>query len=301
MASTGRLLCIASATAFGAMALFGKLAYEQGTTPGTLLGVRFVFAAAILWCLLLARGELRTVRALPRRDLLIALGLGTCGYALQSGCYFVALGRIEASLLALLLYTFPAIVTVAAVALGREHLDRRRLAALVLVSVGLVLVVAGAGTGSLEGVGVALGLAAACVYSTYILVSDGISQRLPSLTLATLVCTGAAVSLLVGSTALGQFRPAAVSAAGWGWLVCLAAVSTVGAITLFFAGLSRVGPTTASILSTVEPLVTVTLASIVFGERLSGPQLVGGALVLAAVLVLRTQRAAEPVPAPAPA
>jgi drug/metabolite transporter (DMT)-like permease len=174
--------------------------------------------------------------------------------------------------------------------------------ALVLVSVGLALVVAGAGTGTFEGVGVALGLGAACVYSTYILVSDGISQRLPSLTLASLVCTGAAVSLLIGSTALGQFRPAAVSAAGWGWLVCLAAVSTVGAITMFFAGLSRVGPTTASILSTVEPLVTVTLASIVFGERLSGPQLAGGALVLAAVLVLRAQRvarrlAAEPAPA----
>jgi drug/metabolite transporter (DMT)-like permease len=71
---------------------------------------------------------------------------------------------------------------------------------------------------------------------------------------------------------------------------------------LFFAGLSRVGPTTASILSTVEPLVTVTLASIVFGERLSGPQLVGGALVLAAVLVLRVQRAPRPLaPEPAPA
>jgi len=302
MASTGRLLCIGSAAAFGAMAVFGKLAYEQGTTPGTLLGVRFVFAAAMLWCLLLARGELHTVRALPRRDLVLALGLGTFGYALQAGCYFVALDRIEASLLALLLYTFPAIVTVAAVLLGRERLDRRRLVALVLVSVGLALVVAGAGTGTFEGVGVALGLGAACVYSTYILVSDGISQRLPSLTLATLVCTGAAVSLLIGSTALGQFRPAAVSAAGWGWLFCLAAVSTVGAITMFFAGLSRVGPTTASILSTVEPLVTVTLASIVFGERLSGPQLAGGALVLAAVLVLRAQRVARPLAAePAPA
>src|SRR5262245_33482354 len=126
MASTGRLLCIASAVAFGAMAVFGKLAYEQGANAGTLLGFRFMFAAAMLWCLLLARGELHTVRALPRRDLGLALGLGMCGYALQSGCYFIALGRIEASLLALLLYTFPAIVTVAAVLLGRERLDRRR-------------------------------------------------------------------------------------------------------------------------------------------------------------------------------
>jgi drug/metabolite transporter (DMT)-like permease len=102
--------------------------------------------------------------------------------------------------------------------------------------------------------------------------------------LATLVSTGAAVTLLAGSTALGEFRPGALSAAGWGWLACLAVVSTVAAISLFFAGLERVGPTMASILSTVEPLVTVLLAFLVFGERLGAIQLLGGALVLAAVV-----------------
>jgi drug/metabolite transporter (DMT)-like permease len=215
----------------------------------------------------------------------------------QAGCYFVALERIDASLLSLLLYTFPAIVTVAAFALGRERLDRSRIVALGLVSIGLTLVLAGAGTGALEGVGVMLGLGAAFVYSAYILVSEGVAKRLPPLTLATLVCTGAAVSLTVGSTAAGQFHPGALTAAGWGWLASLAAISTVGAITMFFAGLARVGPTTASILSTVEPLVTVALASVVFAERLSGAQLAGGALVLAAVLVLRTHRVAAALPA----
>jgi drug/metabolite transporter (DMT)-like permease len=74
--------------------------------------------------------------------------------------------------------------------------------------------------------------------------------------------------------------------AGWSWLACLAVVSTVAAIGLFFAGLRRVGPTTASILSTAEPLVTVLLALLVFGEMLGAVQLLGGALVLGGVLVL---------------
>ncbi len=81
-----------------------------------------------------------------------------------------------------------------------------------------------------------------------------------------------------------------MTAAGWGWIACLAVVSTVGAIGLFFAGLRRVGPTTASILSTVEPLVTVVLAFAVFGEALGPVQLAGGALVLAAVLALQTRK-----------
>jgi drug/metabolite transporter (DMT)-like permease len=81
-------------------------------------------------------------------------------------------------------------------------------------------------------------------------------------------------------------RPGALTPAGWGWIAALAAISTVAAISLFFAGLRRVGPTTASILATMEPLTTVLLAFLVFGETLGIVQSVGGALVLAAVVTL---------------
>ncbi len=56
---------------------------------------------------------------------------------------------------------------------------------------------------------------------------------------------------------------------------------------LFFAGLARVGPSVASILSVLEPVVTVGLAAAVFSESLSVGQLLGGALVLAAVVVVQ--------------
>ena len=283
--ASGTLLCLGSGAAFGAMAVFGKLAYAHGATVGTLLAIRFAMAAALFWALVLAGGAARELRG---RDVGAGLALGACGYALQAGCYFAALERIDASLLSLLLYTFPAIVAAAAVALGRERLDRRRAAALGLASGGLALVVAGAGAGALDPLGAALGLGAAVVYSTYILVSDGIAARIRPSVLSALVCTGAAVTLTLGSALLGQLRPGDLTPAGWGWLACLALVSTVASIGLFFAGLRRAGPTTASILATVEPLVTVVLAFIVFGETMGAVQLLGGALVLAAVLVVRT-------------
>jgi len=116
------------------MGIFGRLAYEEGATVGTLLAVRFVLAAALLWLVAASSGGARRVRALPRRDVGIAL------------------------------------------------------------------------------------------------------------------------------------------------------VSTVGAVGLFFAGLQRVGPTAASIL---EPVVTVVLALLVFGESLRPVPLAGGALVLVAVLAVR--------------
>jgi len=281
-ARTGVAMCVASGAAFGAMAIFGKLAYEQGATVGTLLATRFALAAALFWALLAARGGAR----IARRDAVAGLALGAVGYASQAGCYFAALERIDASLLSLLIYTFPAIVAVAAVVLGRERADARRAAALVLASSGIALVVAGAGAGALDPLGAALGAAAAVVYSAYILLGDGIAGRVDPRTLSALVCTGAAVTLAAASAALGDLRPGELTVAGWGWLAALAAVSTVGAISLFFAGLRRVGPTTASILSTVEPLVTVVLAFLVFGETLGIVQTLGGALVLAAVVTL---------------
>src|SRR3954451_23802743 len=105
--SSGTLLCLGSGAAFGAMAVFGKLAYDEGATVGTLLAARFVLAAVLFWALVLPGGAVREIRALPGRDVAIALALGAAGYALQAGGYFAALERIDASLLALLLYTYP--------------------------------------------------------------------------------------------------------------------------------------------------------------------------------------------------
>jgi drug/metabolite transporter (DMT)-like permease len=288
--SSGTLMCLGSGAAFGAMAVFGKLAYANGANVATWLSVRFGLAAALFWALVLTTGGAREVRALGRRDVGVGLALGACGYALQAGCYFAALERIDASLLALLLYTFPAIVAVAAVALGRERINGRRLTALALSSGGLALVVAGAGAGALDPLGAGLGLGAALVYSAYILVSERIAGRMRPHVLAAFVCTGAAVSLTLGSALLGELRPGELTLAGWGWLSCLVVISTVASISLFFAGLRRVGPTTASILATVEPLVTVLLAFLIFGETLGAVQVAGGALVLAAVVVLQARR-----------
>jgi len=297
MRSSGTILCLGSATAFGAMAVIGKLAYDEGATVGTLLAIRFALAAGLFWALVLAGGAAAEVRALSRRDVGAAVALGACAYAAQAGCYFAALERIDASLLSMLVYISPAIVAVAAIALGRERFDVRRLAALAFASGGLVLVLAGAGAGALDPLGAVLAVVTALIYSTYILVGEGIAARVRPHLLAALVCTGAAVTLTAGSAALGQLDPGALSVAGWAWLACIAVVSTVAALGLFFAGLQRVGPTAASILSTVEPLVTALLAFLVFGETLGEIQVLGGALVLGAVLALQAVSADRRAPA----
>lgn len=275
--------CLGSAVAFGAMGVFGKLAFDDGVNISTLLAVRFVLAALLFWALVAVTGRVTRLR---RRDVVIALTLGAAGYSAQAGAYFAALQRIDPGLLSILLYTFPTMVTVAAIALGRERFSRRRALALVLASAGLVLVLAGAGAGAVEPVGVALGLSAAAVYTTYILSSQGIASRLDPLVLSALVCTGAAITLTaVGLLDGGLVMP---SPGGLVWLAAIAVVCTVVAVSFFFAGLHRVGPTRASILSTVEPITSVILAFAIFGESMTLVQLAGGALVIGGVLRVAT-------------
>src|SRR3954451_23945486 len=167
---TGALLVLGSAVAFGVMPIFGKLAFEAGVGVATLLFVRFAIAAPVLWVAVAVRD------ALPRDrgPVLRALALGAVAYAMQSGLYFRALQRMDASVLSLILYSYPALVTGAAILLGREPANRRRLVALDTASGGLVLVLAGAGAGDFDLAGAALGAGAALTYTTYILVSDGV-------------------------------------------------------------------------------------------------------------------------------
>ncbi len=267
------------------MAVFGKLSYDEGVSVDALLLVRFGLAGLVLLTIALARGALRGI---PRRAVLVSLGMGVFGYAVQAGLYFSALTRIDASLVALLLYLYPILVMAGAILLGRERASRRRTWALGLALAGIVLVLSGATSGRFNLTGALLAIGAAVVYTAYILVGDRTTADVPPLALAALVCTGAFGTFLIATLIRGTAAQLTViTGRGWLWLATLSLVSTVAAILLFFAGMARVGPSVASILSILEPVITVASAALVFGEHLTPVQCVGGAVVLSAVLIVQ--------------
>lgn len=278
-------LCLVSAFGFGCMAIFAKDAYKQHLGITDLLALRFALAAVIFWGIAHVRG----ISLPPRRTVLAGLALGAFGYAAQSGLYFGAVKRMDASTTSLLLYTYPAIVFIAALAMRREHADRRRLGALALAVGGTaLLLVGGGGSGSFETVGVVMAIAAAVAYSTYILVADTVVGKLDPFLLGALVATGAATTFWITGAVHGGLD-VTLSTHGWLDIAGIVLVSTVLPVSTFFLGLERVGPSSASILSCFEPVVTVSLAMALYGERLGPGQLAGGALVLAAVVLLQAK------------
>lgn len=262
------------------MAIFARGAYAAGAdVVGILLG-RFLLAGASLAAVMAATG-----RPWPRgRVLAVAIGMGSVGYVSQSLCYFSALQHASAGLVALLLYAYPTLVCLLGAAFLGQPLTGPRVALLAVSFAGLALTLGG---GHGTPLGFALGLAAAAIYSVYIVVGARELGGTDALGVTTVVCLSAAAML--GGVSL--FRGVAFPATGEGWLAiaAIAAVSVV-AILSFFAGLKRVGPARASIVSTLEPVVTVALAWALLGESLSAQQLAGGVLVLGAAAWLARQR-----------
>jgi len=126
--AAGVTLVIGSACCFGSLGVFGKLAYRLGLTTPQLLSYRFALAAVLLW---LAAAVTR--QGLPPRRSLVGLAImGGAGYVGQSAAYFSALHFIPVSTTALLLYTFPVVVTLLATLLFHEPLGWTKIVAVVL-------------------------------------------------------------------------------------------------------------------------------------------------------------------------
>jgi drug/metabolite transporter (DMT)-like permease len=90
----------------------------------------------------------------------------------------------------------------------------------------------------------------------------------------------------VMATALQRpLAPALIPSEAWLGILGVGVLATFVAIVAFYAGAQRVGAAQAALISTVEPIWTITLAAILFGELLQPIQLVGGVLIIGGVLL----------------
>ena len=292
----GFALVLLSASGFASLAVFGKQAYDAGFDVPELLAVRFAMATPVLMAVVLVSG--RSLR-LPGPVALRVLAMGALGYAVQATLFFSALTRISASLTGLLLYLYPALVTVGAVLLGRHRATRLTVLGLALAVGGTVLIV-GLPAGRVDALGVALGLAAAVWYSGYILIGERVIGDVDPLVTSVYVSGGAALSfVVVGGGLLRRLDFDGIEAGGWWALVGIALLATALAIATFFAGMALIGSTWASITSSWEPVCTVILSVLILDDRLTAGIVVGGLCVVVGAIVLPLV-GERPLPPPPP-
>ena len=272
----GILLVALSAAGFGTLALFGRYAYADGMDVFTILFLRFSLAAILMLALLVFRGE-----ALPRGPVLLRLiGMGAIGYMGQAFAYLTALRYASAGLVALLLYLYPIFIALISFFVLHEPVTGIRRLALVIALAGTALTVGPAGG---EIVGILLGMSAALIYSIYILVGAQVMKHVSAVQSSAVIFTAAGITAGVLMVINGPHLP--VSPGGWMTITSIVLIATVLPVVTFLAGLKRIGPANAAMLSILEPVVTVILAAIFLDETLSPITWVGGGLILTAVLL----------------
>ncbi len=276
----GELLVLLSAGAYGTMPVLARLLYAEGVPVSALLAYRFLFAVA-LFALLPSRAS-----ALAWRRRLVLWGLGAV-FVGNSLCYFLALERVPVSVISLLLYTYPVLVTLFSAVAGLDPLTPRNLGAALLAFCGGALT-----AGSFAGAdprGIVLALLTAAIYSLYMVLAGRFARDVPSEQAARHVAEVALVVYVAWAAIRGELLLRA-SPKAWAALFAIGGVCTVLALRGFLAGLALVGPARAAVLSSFEIVVAIALAIAFLGERPGAALWLGGGLIVAAVALQRPAR-----------
>ncbi len=305
----GVALAVASACGYGSGALFAKSVYGSGIDWLALLYWRFLIGGLLVWAWALLGPENRNAfRELPRRRVVALLALGAF-FVGNASTYYAGLEYVSASLAALIVYIYPALVAVLSIRWGRGLHGRRPWVALLVVTAGVALTIGGIQTQA-EPIGLALIVASPIIYSVYIILAARLAGERRGETAASRTGVGAetrpavAASLMLTGTfavvatlaVLGgePILPGQVPGDAWFGLVGIAVFSTALAISAFYAATARIGAAQTALVSTVEPVWTITLATLLFGESLAPIQLVGGVLVIGGVILAQTTPGATP-------
>jgi DME family drug/metabolite transporter len=299
----GLLIVILSASLFGMLGPLSRFAFDAGMEPPAFVAWRgtigfLALGAFVAWRVRGGATRLVSFSRLSVRARLALLAAALAGTILNL-CMFFAFDRITIALALLGFYTYPALVAVANVALGRERLDATRLAALALAIAGMIAVVASqldpAAGISLDAVGIGLALGAAVCQTVFVILArDGYpdvptEQAMTTVLLASAI--GAVLVALVFSGVGSLLQP--VTNPGVLPLLLFTGTAAAAIPSLgFLTGIRLIGGTRAGILMLFEPVVGVALAAWLLAEPLVPIQIVGAAAVLGAAVLL--QRAAHP-------
>lgn len=271
----GAGLVFLSAVGFGLIPIFALYAYKGGANVTTLLFFRFTMAA-VFFFLYVFKKNIKL--DLTRSQILSLFILGGVLYTLQSSFYFSSVKFIPASLAVLLFYTYPVFVALLSSLVIKEMLTAQIFSSIGLATIGLIMVL-GTSFNNINSYGVMLAFGAALVYSVYIVLGNRVVKQLPVMVTSAFVTLFASISyLVVGISTFNIKLDLTVEA--WMAVAGVALFSTILAIFTFFRGIELIGSTKASILSMIEPLVTIAFSALLFYERLSLLQVLGGIFVL---------------------
>jgi len=283
------LAVAAAASTWGTLGIFSKLLYADGVSFEALVAFRAVVGWLAVMAFLLATGGARRLRV-ARRDLVLLVPLGLVGIGLFYLFYFYTVRESAVGSAAVLLYSSPAFVVVLAWLFLKEGLGPAKVVSLGLTIGGVALVAGAYDPANLEVTPTVLttGLLAGLTYGLYSIFGRPVAGKLaPAVILSYALFFGAVLLSLAAIPTVHTL--AGLPPTSYAVLFMLAVVHTTLAFALYTFGLGRLGAGRAAIVATIEPVVAGALGTILLGEELTAPKIVGASLVISGAVLAQVR------------
>ena len=276
---------------WGTTGIIGKIVYsETAVGPLELAWYRLIFAIPALAAVSLIK---HNRVSLTRREFWLFAAFGFCGLTAFEALYFTSFDYTTVQHAAALLYTAPAFVAILSWSILKEHLNRKKVFAVMLSIAGAFLIM-----GVLRGetlfasrtqIGDWLGLGSGLMYSSWYIFGKVLGKnREPAVTSLIALCFGA-IFLFPLMLALEGLHPPNTPLA-WELVAMIGIVPTAMAYILYLTGLKLIDATKASVFAIIEPVSAAILAFMILQETLSYDSFIGLALIISSIILISTTR-----------
>ena len=296
----GYVMVATAATLFAVNGSVSKVVLGSGLSSLELAQIRNTSAAILFLLFLLAVAPSRL--RVGRRELAFLVAFGLVGIALVQWLYFVAIEHLPVGVALLIEFTAPLFVALFARFVYREHIRRRIWVAVTMCITGLALVVELWAGVAFSTVGVTAAFGGAFALTAYLLMAERERRRRDAASLSFYGFLFAALLWAVinplwtfpwdvlGEDVSLQGNLSEYSAPVWALVGFVVIIGTMVTFSLLVGSLRHISATRASIVSTLEPVVATVVAWAWLGETFGVTQLVGGAVVIAGILVAESAR-----------
>lgn len=269
-----------SALGYAVAMLSANMAVKNGIDIHTTNAMRYTLALVFLFLFQRIR---RHNAKLPPRERVISLSLGLTVFIMATG-YLGATQYIPISLAVLIFYSFPLFVVVISRFTEKEPMTKMRLIAIIIAFVGLGFALEIGSIARLNWQGVAYGFVSSLGCTSFIIINSRTMRTVDPQSVS-LHCLFGGVLFFWIALLFTDSQTITLSQ-GVMLKVVLSGISIAFAYVTFFTGLKIVGSVRSAMLLNMEPVLTIILAAVLLGERLSGFQLFGAILVITGIVMI---------------
>lgn len=281
-------IVVLSAILYGCLGYLGTRLLNVHLSVSTMLFWRFFVAT--LWMLICStiskKEKLFAGCNLPMLAKVFALG-AIC-YAGGSLFYFLACEYIGTGLAMVLFFIYPVFVITFACIFEKRFISFHTAVALTAIILGMICI-RGSDAIALNKAGIFFAIVSALFYGIYVYASKATVKIMSSSKLTILVCVSSALMFFILST-LNHSLAYPETIKSWFYVIAIGVFATALPIQLLLIGLRYIHPNKVSILSVLEPVVTLVIASFVLKETTTLTQAIGIGIILTSVIFIQFDR-----------